>query len=194
MYFIKRMIRTVNSLDKIAIVWDDAYERNLRPEGCAITWWRHDKKDKVGKMAESGFPLILCPRKPLYFDFVQHDRDKVGRRWDGFCPLEDVYAFPESKYEEWGVGEEELRTVLGMQANVWGELVHNSDRVDYMSFPRIIAMAETSWTKPEQKDYDSFLKRLENAYKYMDGLGIYYFDARNPEAHKEPAGPVMVKH
>jgi len=189
-YFIHRMMRSVMGMSKIAMAWDDVFDSSLRPEECVITWWRHDKKEKLVKMAKSGIPLVLCPRKPLYFDFVQHDNHKVGRRWDGFCPLEDVYAFPESKYEEWNVTEEDLQSVMGIQANLWGELVHNSERVDFMTFPRIIAMAETAWTMPENKDYVSFMKRLEDAYQYMDGRGLYYFDALETDRHQEPEGPV----
>lgn len=190
-YFVKRMMDVVHSLGKVAMGWDDMFEAGLPSEGNAITWWRHDKKDKVGKMLAAGFPIVLCPRLPLYLDFVQHDRDKIGRRWPGdlFCPLEDVYAFPESKFNEWKLDEEDMKGILGMQGNAWGELIHEAKRLDYMLFPRMIAMAEAAWSKPSQKDYDSFQKRMENCYKYLDDQGIYYFDARNPEAHPEAEGP-----
>lgn len=190
-YFIKRMMEVVHSLGKVAMAWDDIYEENLPSEGNAITWWRHDKKEKVNKMLTDGFPLVLCPRLPLYLDFVQDDRDQCGRRWPGnlFCTLEDVYTFPDSKFAEWNVSNEDMKGVLGMQGNAWGELIHEGKRLDYMLFPRMIAMAEAAWSEPSQKDYDFFQKRMEDCYKFLDEQGIYYYDARHPEAHPEAAGP-----
>ena len=62
-----------------------------------------------------------------------------------------------------------------------------------MTFPRLCALAEAAWTQPALKDYASFTKRMENAYREFDKLGIYYFDARQPDAHPEPAGPQQQK-
>ena len=177
-------------LGKKLICWDDAFNVGIgsAPDQI-IGWWRHDRPDKLVRAAKAGVPLILCPRKPLYFDFVQHDSHNVGRKWDGFCPIEDVYAFPDSLYPAWGLTEEDLGSVIGIQANLWSELTHNTDRVDFMVFPRIYALAEAAWTLPEAKDYDSFSQRLESVYARLDAEGIYYYDYRDPAHHPEPTGP-----
>ncbi len=188
-YFLERMEGVVEKMGKKTMTWDDTYEEGKNPENNIITWWRHDKTDKLQKMLKEGIPLVLCPRKPLYLDFVQHDSHQYGRRWDGGCPTEDVYAFPESMYEKWGVSEEDMKSVLGIQGNMWGETTQNAQRVEFMTFPRIIAMAEAGWTRAEQKSYDSFQKRMNQAYDYLDKEGIWYFDTRNPDAHAEPDGP-----
>ena len=189
-YFVKRMLEVVHQLGKTAMGWDDIFEADLPTEGNVIDWWRHDKSDKVARMLSAGFPVVLCPRIPLYLDFVQHERDKYGRRWDGrFCPLEDVYAFPDSEFDNWHIGEGNAKNILGMQVNAWGEVIHQGKRLDYMLFPRVIAMAEAAWTMPSQKNYNSFQQRMEACYRYLDAQGIYYFDARNPEAHPEAEGP-----
>ena len=194
-FFVKRMMEVVHSLGKVAMAWDDIYEEGIPSEGNAITWWRHDKKDKVNKMLASGFPVVLCPRLPLYLDFVQDDRDQCGRRWPGnkFCTLEDVYSFPDSKLEEWNVSKEKLKDILGMQGNAWGELIHEGKRLDYMLFPRMIAMAESAWSNENQKDYEFFQQRMEDCYKFLDEQDIYYYDARHPEAHPEAEGPSKEK-
>lgn len=188
-YFLRRMADSVKVMGKIPVCWDDAMDLGLGQEGCLIGWWRHDRPDKIRRAMAEQIPTILCPRKPLYFDFVQHDDHQVGRKWDGFCPIEDVYAFPESHYESWGLTEEDMTSAIGLQANLWSELLHNTDRVDYMVFPRIYALAEAAWTLPENKDYDSFSRRLEAEYRRMDAMGIYYYDYRDPQHHSEPAGP-----
>ena len=78
---------------------------------------------------------------------------------------------------------------IGAQVNLWTELVGDGQRLDYMVFPRLLALAELSWTRAENMDYQDFLERLYNEYEYMDSIGIYYYDMRNPSAHPEPAGP-----
>lgn len=181
-YFLGRIADTVKVLGKTLVAWDDAMDAGRGHDGEIIHWWRHDRPDKLERAAAEGIPVILCPRKPLYFDFVQHDDHEVGRKWDGFCPIEDVYAYPPEDYPN----------AIGLQANLWSELTHNTDRVDFMVFPRIFALAEAEWTLPENKDYASFSERLEPEYSRLDSLGIYYYDYRDPSHHKEPAGPEII--
>ncbi len=192
-YFIKRMTDSVKVLGKKVIGWDDMLDFPLDKKENIICWWRHDRPQSLRKSLAEGYSTILCPRKPLYYDFVQDSTHKCGRVWDGFCPLEDVYAFPDRWYEGWQVTEKDMAPVMGIQANLWTELVHNRDRFDFMIYPRLCALAEAAWTMPENKDYDSFTLRMESAYKLFDELGIYYFDPRDPGRHPEPDGPVIRK-
>lgn len=180
-YFIRRMADKVHQLGKVMMGWDDMMECGISSEQNALLWWRHDKPERLQAMIDGGFPVVLCPRRPLYLDFVQHESHQVGRRWNGFCPLEDVYAFPQKDDPH----------ILGMQGNAWTEHIHTMDRLDFMTFPRLIAMSEAAWTQPDRKDYDDFCRRLEQAYLYLDQQHVFYFDTRNPQRHAEPAGPVM---
>ena len=83
--------------------------------------------------------------------------------------------------------------IAGMQANAWSELMHNSNRVDFMTWPRLCALAESAWTEPANKNFKDFELRLNDAYRLFDKLNIYYFDHRVPSHHPEPAGPVIKK-
>ena len=129
----------------------------------------------------------------MYYDFVQDESHKCGRIWDGFCPIEDVYAFPDGWYESWDLTDKDMTPVIGIQSNLWTELVHNDDRFDFMIYPRLCALAESGWTEAKNKNYADFSCRLNSAYELFDELGIYYFDYRDPSAHKEPEGPVIKK-
>lgn len=192
-YFMQRMTKVVNKLGKTLVGWDELLDLNVDKGKTIIMWWRHDKPDYLRKSLDHGYATIMCPRKPLYFDFIQHDGHKWGRIWDGFCPLEDVYAFPDKWFAAWGVSANELSHVKGIQANVWTELMHTKERVDFMTFPRLCALAESAWSVPGVKDYAQFQTRLNDAFTLFDKLGIYYFDPRQPEHHPEPAGPVIKK-
>ena len=97
--------------------------------------------------------------------------------------MEELYRFP----------LKEDPHVCGVQSNLWTEFVHNADRLDYMAFPRLIALAEKAWTREENMNYEDFLRRLDSAYEYLDSLGIKYYDARNPDRHPEPFCPGIPK-
>lgn len=187
-YFMHRMSDTVRNLGKRTAGWDELLEARPEPSSTLIFWWRHDRPEVLRKCLEKGFATVLCPRKPLYFDFIQQERDKWGRVWDGFCPLEDVYAFPEKlrREEKWPANYSGF--IRGIQANLWTERVQNENRLDYMTFPRLCALAEAAWTPEGKKDFSRFRKGLEGVYRLLDGYGIYYFDSRDPEAHPEPEG------
>lgn len=191
-YFMHRMIAKVGSLGKTLIGWDELLDLGV-DRSTVIMWWRHDKPHYLQRTLDEGYATVLCPRKPLYFDFVQHDSHKVGRIWDGFCPLEDVYSFPDPWFESIGVSKDKQKLIKGMQANAWSELLHTKQRVDFMTFPRICALAESAWSYPDVKDFSQFEKRLNDAYALFDKMGIYYYDHRNPARHPEPAGPVIKK-
>ena len=191
-YFMNRMIAEVSHLGKTLIGWDELLDLDV-DKSTNIMWWRHDKPEYLTRSLNAGYTTVMCPRKPLYFDFVQHESHSVGRIWDGFCPLEDVYAFPDPWFESIGVTVEMQKNISGMQANAWSELMHNSERVGFMTWPRLCALAESGWTEFSNKDYKSFEKRLDDAYRLFDRLGIYYFDHRRPGRNMEPEGPVIKK-
>ncbi|MCC8174097.1 MAG: beta-N-acetylhexosaminidase [Odoribacter sp.] len=190
-YFMHRMIDTVNALGKTIIGWDEIVDLNVDTAKSEVLWWRHDRVNMLKKALNRGYTTIMCPRRPLYFDFIQHKDHKWGRVWNGFCPLEDVYSFPDKGLSEWDIPESDLKLIKGMQANLWTERVHTEQRLDFMIFPRLCALAESAWTEPANKDFSNFEIRLEQAYRLFDNIGIYYFDHRNPSKHAEPAGAVQ---
>lgn len=192
-YFIHRMVDSVYALGKTLIGWDELLELNVPNKQTVIMWWRHDRINQLKKSLAGEYATIMCPRRPLYFDFIQYKDHKWGRVWNGFCPLEDVYDFPDKGMASWHLPVGQLQYIQGIQANLWTERVHNTQRLDFMTFPRICALAESAWTQPEQKDYASFFRRMEQAYRDFDRDGLYYFDARQPAAHPEPAGPQRQK-
>ena len=69
-YFINRMRDSIIALKKEVIGWDEVVENNMNNENTIAMWWRHDKPEVLEKGLDNNYKMILCPRKPLYFDFV----------------------------------------------------------------------------------------------------------------------------
>ncbi|WP_294080559.1 family 20 glycosylhydrolase, partial [Proteiniphilum sp. UBA5384] len=97
-YFLQRMADSVKVLGKTVIGWDEVVTAGLPANNTRVMWWRHDQPQLLEKALTMGYGTILCPRIPLYFDFVQHESHTSGRKWDSaFAPIESVYEFPSLK-------------------------------------------------------------------------------------------------
>ena len=70
--------------------------------------------------------------------------------------------------------------ILGMQFTLWTERIADGKRLDFMTFPRLIALAESAWTSPKEKDWSRFCMRLPSFLEYLKEQGIYYFDDDSP--------------
>jgi len=184
-YFSLRMAKKINSLGKVTAGWDEIVANELPREKSLVMWWRHDHPEVLKDALSKGYATVLCPRIPCYFDFVQHASHKHGRRWSGFCDLHKVYDYP---YLPKDITKEEKKLIRGIQANVWSETIQNDKRLDFMTFPRLTALAEAAWTTNSQKNYESFIVRLKTMMKYYDRENIYYFNPFAPKSTPEPKG------
>ena len=122
---------------------------------------------------------MLCPRRPCYFDFLQHETHREGRTWGGINLLRDVYQFPVSL----GLTADEERGVLGIEACLWTEATVTQARRDFMTWPRLVALAESAWTAESRKDFASFEARLKPELTWLTTHHIASWDpfAKTPE-------------
>lgn len=186
-YFVRRACEMVGNLGKTMIGWDEIIASGVTPDKAIVMWWRHDKEDQLAKALDDGFRVILTPRIPCYLDFVQDESHKIGRRWkEAYGPLSVTYQFPEGLQSIIGGRGQQ---VLGMQANIWTERIADKKRLDFMTFPRLAAIAEDAWTDAARKNEADFEVRLKPFLKYLDGLKIYYFNPFDPASTPEPWGP-----
>ena len=185
-YFIRRIADIVAKKGRTVIVWDEAIDAGISPDKAVIMWWRHDRKHQLVKALEKGYRVIMTPRRPMYADFIQFGSHKEGRVWGGYNTIEQVYDFPAPvTYLLRGYEDQ----VLGVQMSLWSERVHNARRMDYMTFPRLVAAAEAGWTIERNKESSLFMQKLPVFLKYLDSLGIDYFNPFDPLSTPEPEGP-----
>lgn len=167
-YFIQRMEKYINSKGKQIIGWDEILEGGLAPNATVMSW--RGTKGAV-EAAKEGHDVILTPTSHCYFDYYQSDGENEPLAIGGFLPLEKVYSFNPIPEE---LTESESKYVLGAQGNVWTEYMSGEKKVEYMTFPRAIALSEVVWSSPENKNYNDFTKRLESFQKRLDYLGVNY--------------------
>ncbi len=185
LYFIHRMADSALKIYNKVLLWDEAADASLPNDSSIIFWWRHDKPEQLEKALKKGYHVVLCPRIPFYFDFVQDSSHKYGRKWQGdFGSLEKVYDFPKNEPYSIDVSN---NLILGIQADIWTETVQTQKRLEYLIFPRMAALSEAAWTNTVNKNYDEFLIRFKKHLLLYQVAGIYYYNPFDPQ--KTPEAP-----
>ncbi|GGH06448.1 beta-N-acetylhexosaminidase [Pedobacter zeae] len=182
-YFIKRMADSLYQLHAKAIFWDEMADTDLPKDKTIMFWWRQEKPQQLQTALRKGYNTVLCPRLPLYFDFVQDSTHQYGRKWNKlYNPIQQVYAFDAYSYAR---NDQEKSLILGIQANLWTETVDHDRRLDFLLFPRIAALAEAAWVPQEKKDFKTFSTNLTGHLALYSKAGLYYYDPSKTLLHPE---------
>ncbi|MCC6329064.1 MAG: family 20 glycosylhydrolase [Acidobacteria bacterium] len=153
-YFIRRIEKFINSKGKKIIGWDEILEGGVAPNATIMSW----RGEKGGiEAAKAHHDVIMTPNTYVYFDYGQGDPAYEPLNIGAFIPLEKVYGWDPVPKE---IAPDEAKYILGGQANIWTEYLKTPAAVEYMAFPRMIALAEVLWTQPANKDYADFKRRL----------------------------------
>lgn len=183
-YFTARMADSVFKLNNQVLLWDEAADGNLPRNQTIIFWWRHDHPEQLQKALDKGYRTVLCPRLPFYFDFIQDSTQALGRKWKrAFVPTDKLYNF---KLSDLPVRREQEKQVLGVQAGLWTEYITTKEKLQYMLFPRITALAEVGWTDHARKNIDDYHQRLQLQLQLYKKDGIYYYNPFHPTQTPEP--------
>lgn len=166
-YFIKRMEKFISSKGKRLVGWNEILEGGLA-EGAMVMSWQ----GLVGgiEAAHHGHDVIMTPNAEVYLDHYQSNY---------YEPLAIAGLTTPKEIYNWSPMPEELdaanrKHVLGAQCNVWTEYITSEDHLEYMIFPRLIALAEMLWLGEDKKDFEDFTNRMNEMYARLDKLDIKY--------------------
>ena len=170
-YFVQRMEKVAAKYGKKIIGWDEILEGGLSPTATVMSW-----RGEQGGIAAAltNHDVIMTPgSNGLYLDHYQGD-SKIGPvAIGGFSPLKKTYDYNPVPDTLVAMGKENF--VKGLQGNVWSEYLYTNDIREYRTFPRAMAIAETGWTSTELKDYNDFIRRIDNACVRLDAHNINYY-------------------
>ncbi len=166
-YFIQRMEKFISSKGRKLIGWDEILEGGLAPNATVMSWRGIDGAIAAAK---AGHDTVLSPAPQLYLDHWQSPGDTSPGRSETLS-LKQVYEFNPIPGE---IPQEQRKPILGLQGNLWAEMMRSEDRVTYMAFPRAAALAEIAWSPPSRINWENFQKRLEWQLLRYDSLGIRY--------------------
>ncbi|HYG18860.1 MAG TPA: family 20 glycosylhydrolase [Ohtaekwangia sp.] len=155
-HFVNRVNNIVKSFGKKTIGWDEIIDSGLADTSVTVMYWRAWVKDAPQQALSRGHQLIMTPVSHHYFDYEPDH-----------STLERVYSFDPTAGLS-GTGT----SIIGMQANIWTEYMPTVARLDYMTMPRMIALAENGWSK--NKDWRDFSNRISSHYARLDTMNIRY--------------------
>lgn len=168
-YFMGRMARYVQSKGREVIGWDELTNATI-PEDFIILGWQKYGEAAV-KAAELGHRFIMTPARIMYLIRYQGPQWFEPVTYFGNNTLKDVYDY-EPIRKDWTSHTASL--LMGVQACMWTEFCNAPADVDYLLFPRLSALAEVAWTKPERKNWKSYLKALDRFNEHIAAKGIVY--------------------
>ncbi len=164
-YFIKRMVKIIQSKNKKLIGWDEILEGGLAPESTVMSWRGMQGGIEAAKMNHQ---VVMTPTTNCYLDLYQGD-PAIEPPTYSMLTLSDCYNFdPVPK----GVSDSTL--ILGGQGNLWTESVPNYRHAEYMTWPRAFALAEVFWSPKETKNKGNFIQRTEQHLLRFDQRDINY--------------------
>lgn len=169
-YFIKRIEKFVLTKNRNIIGWDEILEGGLAPNAWVMSW----RGTKGGiEAAKQHHNVVMTPYDYYYLDYYQGKPSlEPNAIWDNAInTLEKVYNYEPFDKE---LTAEQAQYIKGVQGNVWSEFIHRPEKVEYMTFPRAAAIAETGWSAAHLKNWDDFAKRMETQYRRYDLMGLNY--------------------
>jgi len=167
-YFIRRIETFLSSRGRRLIGWDEILEGGLAPEATVMSWRGMEGGIEA---AQQGHDVIMTPISHCYFDYYQADPQDEPLAIGGKITLKDVYTFEPTPASLTPVQAEHI---LGAQGNVWTEYIETPEHVEYMSVPRMCALAEVVWSSREVRNWKDFKARLNAHVHRLDKLGVNY--------------------
>ena len=179
-WFIRRVERMLNARGKNLVGWSEIRQGGLASSAIVMDW--------IGggvEAANEDHDVVMTPKDFCYFDYYQsQDKTAEPRAIGGYLPLAKAYAF-EPVPDGLLPGKE--KNILGAQGNIWTEYIPNFKQVEYMTFPRLCALAEATWSPKSARNWDGFSSRLQAHAKRLDVMGINY---RHPAGVTPEAAPI----
>ena len=179
--FFGRMLDIVRRNNKEAVlwceldnIWPPAHDYLLPyPKDVTLVTWRNALTPKCIELTRNnGHKLIMAPGEHTYLDYPQ---------WKNDLPEYNNWGMPITSLETsykldpgYNLPAEEQSHIIGVMATMWAEAIKDINRVNYMFFPRGLAIAEAGWSRMEQRSWESFKTRLLPNLTNLMKLGISF--------------------
>ncbi|HVX51038.1 MAG TPA: family 20 glycosylhydrolase, partial [Chitinophagaceae bacterium] len=184
-YFVKRVEKIIESKGKKLMGWDEILEGGLAPDAAVMSWRSMEGGVTASRMQHE---VVMSPVQYAYLDYMQGDQ-VIEPRVYATLHLKKAYEFdpcPDSL---------DPRYIKGGQANIWTEQMFNVRHLEYMTWPRALAIAECVWSPLAVKNWDNFETRVEKQFPRFDEAQVKYARAMfDPsfEVKKDTDGKLLV--
>jgi hexosaminidase len=161
--FVERAGEIVQEHGKRLVGWEEVTRAKL-PPGSIVQHWKDP--ELAATALDQGASVVMSPASKAYLDMKYDETTELGSKWAGYVGVRDAY--------EWDPGD-----ALGVEAALWSETLNSPADLEFMAFPRLLALAEVAYLRPEERDWDDFRARLADEGPQLAALGLNFF--RSPE-------------
>lgn len=177
-WFIGRMDAYLTQHGRRLVGWDEILDGGIAP-GATVMSWRGEEGGL--KAAAAGHDVVMTPERQTYLDYYQVAQGTPGfrepRAARSVITLAQLYAY-EPVPAAMPAGQ--AGHVLGSQAQLWTETMPGPREVEYMAWPRLLALAEGLWTPKALRDYAGFEARLPAQLDRLQVQDVNYRPAGGP--------------
>ena len=151
-HFLQRIQAFLTSRGKVTGAWEEAaHGGGIEKSQCYLVGWVNVEGSQ--RLAAEGYDVVVAPGQTFYMDMANGiEWHEPGAGWAGWSSPEKAYSFDPTA--GWSAAEREH--FLGVQGCIWSEPMTERAVFDRLVFPRLSAIAETGWTRPENKDFGRF--------------------------------------
>ena len=155
--------------------WDDELVAGakLPASQVVMSWHGSDQEHVALEAVRQGHDVVLTPEESLYFD---HYQSALPEESPGQPPMATLRQAYDTAVIPNGASAAEARRVIGVQGDLWTELVPDFALAQHALFPRIAALSELGWSAASEHDWNGFLQRLTAELARYRALGIGYAD------------------
>lgn len=166
-YFVNRVGAYLQSKGRKMLGWDEIMEGGLAENAMVMSW----RGEKGGiEAAKLHHEVVMTPNSFMYLDYYQGNKESEPYSIGGNLPLEKVYSFDPLSQD---IPVENHHYIIGIQGNLWMEYIHSESKLEYMAFPRLLAVAEIGWSDAK-KDFRDFSGRLSHNLLWLEKKGINF--------------------
>ena len=167
-FFVQKIEQYLTKKNRKLIGWDEILEGGLSSESTVMSW----RGTKGGiEACRQGNYVVMSPGSHCYFDHYQGKSRDEPLAIGGYTPLQKVYEFNPIPNE---LDVSEASYILGGQANLWTEYISSMDHLEYMTYPRAIALSQALWCS-SKPNFETFFNILSNNhFSALDALNVNY--------------------
>lgn len=162
-WFTNKISAYLKSKGRMMIGWNEILKSSnvdSSDKNIVVQYWTPQRDKNAEKYVNSGGKMIMSNHQSFYFDMPY-----------AMYPLQNTYNY---RPEDFGVTKDNVSNVLGFEGELWTEWIRDVERLEFMAFPRIQAMAEVAWTPEKARDFKNFKARLDMQKPVLDKLGVNY--------------------
>lgn len=166
-FFVKRIGDFLKEHGKTVIGWDEILDGGALEDPIAMSYRGHAP---AARGIRRGIRVVLTPNRWCYLDNHQDDQpDDLAQ--EVFMPLKKVYNYYPAVDS---IPDLSKKYIIGYETCLWTEYIPDSEKAEWMAFPRNVAAAEVAWTSRPNKDWESFRMRMPKILRRLDMKHIGY--------------------